>query len=98
MNGYTMLADSYRKAKEKETSQEHKAMFDKEIRILDFLGTCDSDDIYRLFNSSAFNEIAKEYCEKAMRELEFDIDDIKRVRHTMETLFSEKTAKEIMEG
>lgn len=97
MNGYTMLADSYRKLQEQPHSEMNKADIEKEIRILDFLGTCDKDDIYRLFNSSAFNEITKAYCETAMRELEYSIDDIKKVRRAIENLFSEKTAKEIME-
>ena len=54
-----MLAESYRKAAQAGIISKEEA--DKECRIYDFLGTCDDEDFYRLFDSTAFNEIAKSY-------------------------------------
>ena len=59
MNGFQVMADSYRKAAEDGRISKEQA--EKDCRIFDFLASCDQDDIYRLFDSSAFNEIAKSY-------------------------------------
>lgn len=91
MNGFTLLADSYRKA-----GQEHEA------NLYDFLGTCKGDDFYTLFDSSAFNEIAKDYMRLAVRELVEDgtleEDQGRAVRNRFALLFDEKQAKEVCEG
>lgn len=99
MNGYTMLADSYRKMLAKETSQEQRKVFESEIRVLDFLGTCTDDEICMLFNSSAFNEIMMSYVRKAVKNLDcLDDEQRKAVRNEVSMLLDEKTAKEILEG
>ncbi|WP_176481215.1 hypothetical protein [Clostridioides difficile] len=49
MNGYEMMADSYRKLVE--DGELDKEVADKEIRIYDFLATCDSDDLCRMVDS-----------------------------------------------
>ena len=59
MNGFQIMADSYRKAASE--GKINKVQADKDIRIYDFLGSCDQVDIYKLFDSSAFNEIVKSY-------------------------------------
>ena len=100
MNGFKLMADSYRKAAEENKISKEQA--DKDCRIFDFLGTCDDDDFYKLFDSSAFNEIAKDYMRAAVRHLidNGTIDDEQgtAVRNEYAFLFSEKTAKEISEG
>ena len=98
MNGFTMLAESYRKAVEQGKIDKQTA--DKETRILDFLATCDTDDFCRLFDSSAFNEITKSYVRKAVAELtdEGTLDDEQAVavRNRVSLLFDERTAKEVL--
>ncbi len=61
MNGYKILADAHRKA-----GQEHKAA------LFDFLGECTQEDICTLFDSSAFNDIAKGYLRRALSDLQDD--------------------------
>ena len=57
MNGYEMMAESYRQlVKHGEIDKETA---DKEIRIYDFLATCDTEDICRMVDSSAFNDISE---------------------------------------
>lgn len=63
-NGFRMMADSYRQAVG--DGKLDKATADKDIRIFDFLATCDDDDFCRLVDSSAFNDIIKAYCEIAI--------------------------------
>lgn len=98
MNGFKVMADSYRKlASAGEITQEQA---DKECRIFDFLATCDDDDICRLFDSSAFNDIAKAYLKVAVAELTdegtINEEQAEKVRNRFSVLFSEKRANEIM--
>jgi hypothetical protein len=90
MNGFALVADGYRK-----TGQEHEA------DLYDFLGSCSQDDFYKLFDSSAFNEIAMCYIRRAVRELvdEGTLDDeqARAVRNRVRFLFDEKQAKELNE-
>ena len=100
MNGFKLMADSYRKAAEE--GKISKEQVDKDCRIFDFLGTCDDDDFYKLFDSSAFNEIAKSYMRLAVKELvsegTIDEDQGKAVRNRFSLLFDEKQSKEVCEG
>lgn len=97
MNGFKLMADSYRKAAEEGIISKEQA--DKDCRIFDFLGTCDDDDFYKLFDSSAFNEIAKSYMRLAVKELvsegTIDEDQGKAVRNRFSLLFDEKQAKDV---
>lgn len=90
MNGFTMMADSYRKHGE-----------EKKAKLYDFLGTCSTEDIYTLFDSSAFNEVAKSYMRLAVRELvdegELEEEQGIAVRNRFSLLFDEKQAKEVCE-
>ena len=45
MNGYKIMADSYRKLAE--NGEIDKDLAEKECRIFDFLAACDNDDICR---------------------------------------------------
>ncbi len=99
MNGFTMQAESYRLAAEH--GKIDKEYAEKQARIFDFLGTCDQDDFYRLFDSSAFNEIACSYLRLAVRELveegTIDEDQGKAVRNRFRLLFDEKRSDEVCE-
>lgn len=59
MNGYEMMADSYRQLVKQGKIDKETA--DREIRVYDFLATCDSDDLCRMVDSSAFNDIIRAY-------------------------------------
>ena len=97
MNGFKIMSDSYRKASEK--GQIDKVKADKLCKVLDFLATCDDTDICNMFDSSAFNEIAKSYLRIAVKELidEGVLDDEqgKSVRSRYSLLLDEKTSKEV---
>ena len=98
MNGYKLMADSYRKVAEEGMIDKEQA--DKNIRIYDFLATCDEDDFCKLFDSSAFNEIAKSYLRLAVSELIsediIDEDQGIAVRNRFRLLFDEKKASEVI--
>lgn len=97
MNGFEIMAETYRKAAaENKISQEQAA---KQIRIYDFLSTCTDEDINSLFDSAAFNEIAKGYLRRAAAELVeenvIDEDQAAAIKRRFSLLFSEKKASEV---
>ena len=97
MNGFKLMAESYRKAAE--DGKISKEESDKECRIFDFLAACDQDDIYKLFDSSAFNEIARSYLRVAVKELitegTLDEEQGRAIRNRFSLLFDEKESKEV---
>lgn len=95
MNGFTMMADSYRKMVESGRMTNDEAA--QKIRIYDFLSTCSEDDFYCLFDSSAFNDIMKDYVRAALKNAELDEETVSKVMNEIRFLLSEKTAREISE-
>lgn len=99
MNGFVMMADSYKSAIKQGKFKEEEVS--SKIRLYEFLGTCSGDDFFDLFDSSAFNEIAKSYMRLAIKELvaegTIDEDQGKAVRNRFSLLFDEKRAKEVCE-
>lgn len=100
MNGFTMMAESYRKAAAEGKITKEQA--EKDCRAFDFLSSCDDDDINNLFDSGAFNEIAKSYMRLAVKELieegELDEEQGRAVRNRFALLFSEKQAKDVVKN
>lgn len=100
MNGYTLMADSYRKLMEQ--GKLDKDVAEKEIRIYDFLATCSDDDLYRMVDSTAFNEIIRAFCRKAIRNAEIEEDEDERpiekaIMNELRWLFDTKSCREVCE-
>lgn len=96
MNGYEMMADSYRQLVKQGKIDKETA--DREIRVYDFLTTCDSDDLCRMVDSSAFNDIIRAYLKMAVQSADIDEDSRNKVVGQLRWLFDEKTAKQVLEG
>ena len=91
MNGYKMSADAYREFKKKDP----KIDVSSNIKVLDFLATCTEEDIYNLFNSTAFNNICMGYVKIALndfKELDEDMKDriTNHVRYKFDTVTAEQ--------
>lgn len=96
MNGYEMMAESYRQLVKQGKIDKETA--DKEIRVYDFLATCDSDDLCRMVDSSAFNDIIRAYLKMAVKNADIDEDSRNKVVGQLRWLFDEKTAKQVLES
>ena len=68
MNGYSIIADNYRHLMEQGKISKETA--EKEIRIYEFLATCDETDKCIMVDSSAFNDIIKAYLRMAVMNAE----------------------------
>lgn len=93
MNGYKMLADSYRKFLNDATADQDSVK--THIKALDFLAKCDKATIYALFDSSAFNDIVKGYIAMIADNTE-ELTDEQRsyIKYHIEGLFDSVSAKQ----
>ena len=96
MNGFKMYADGYKKLVMSGKMSQSEAA--PEIRVFEFLGDCTQDDFYRLVDSTAFNDIMKNYFRAALKNAELDDTTISRVMNEFRFLLEVKTAKEISEN
>jgi len=95
MNGFQLTADAYRQAANQGKISKEEA--DKKCRVLDFLGTCDDEDLCNMFDSSAFNEIAKSYMRQTVKELvsegTLDEDQGQAVKNRFSLLFDREDSQ-----
>lgn len=96
MNGYSMMADSYRTLVQQGKLTQEQAQ--KDIDIYDFFAKCDENDFCTMVDTSAFNSIIKAYCEKALNEAEVSEEVSDRVMNELRYIMDTQTAKEVIEN
>ena len=90
MNGYELMAESYKALAKQGLFAEKEAT--KKIRIFEFLATCDKEDIYTLVDSSAFNDIIKAFCRTALENASIDRKSFNNIMHEIDILFDSSCA------
>lgn len=96
MNGFTIMADSHKKLMEQGVIDRDIA--EKEIRIYEFLATCDTDDFCRMVDSSAFNDIIRAFLKMAVDNADIDEKSKEKVIGQLRWIFDEKPAKEVLQN
>lgn len=90
-----MMVDDYKKLMDKGKLDKEDA--EKEIRIYEFLSTCDIDDICRIVDSTAFNDIIRAYLKMTVKTADIDEEIQEKVMNQLRRIFEEKQAKEVLE-
>lgn len=93
MNGYRLMAESYKKLMQQGKIDESAK---KEIRIYEFLADCDTDDFCLMADSSAFNSIMKAYLKMAVESAGLEEAAQDRVMLQLARLLDERSAKEVL--
>lgn len=96
MNGFTIMADSYRKLMNE--GEIDKATAEKSIRIYDFLANCDTDDFCKMVDSSAFNDIIRAFLKMAVTNADIDEKSKDEVLNQLRWIFDEKKAIDVLAG
>ncbi len=96
MNGYTLMANSYRKLMNE--GKIEKEIAEKTIRIYEFLATCDDDDKCKMIDSSAFNDIIRAFMKMAVKDADIDAEAQEKVINQLQWIFDEKSAKEVLQN
>lgn len=96
MNGFKVMADSYRALVKEGKLSESDAK--REIEVYEFLATCNRDDFYRFVDSSAFNDIIKSFCRKALRCAKVGRDTEEKVMDELRWLFDAMGAKQVCDA
>ena len=94
MNGFTIMADSYKLLVEQGEMTEEQAK--RSIEIYEFLATCNQDDFCQMVDSSAFNDIIRAFLIKAIKGAELDKKSNDRVMNELRHLFNDLSAKEVL--
>lgn len=94
MNGYKLMAESYKKLSVDGKISEEDA--NKEIRVFDFLAECDEADLCRLVNSGAFNDIIKGYVKASAEEAGLDEEQINQLKEAIRWVLDTRTASEVL--
>lgn len=94
MNGFAVMADSYKQLVEQGKMTEEQAR--RSIEIYEFLATCDKDDFCQMVDSSAFNDIIRAFLTKAIKSAELDEKSKDSVMNELRHLFNDVPAKEVL--
>ena len=97
MNGYKIMAESYRKFLEQEPDKLDKDIAEKSIRAYEYLADCSEEDLCILIDSGAFNNIIGAFLKVTMKNIGLDRKTENRARAELEDIFDMKTCMEVLD-
>lgn len=96
MNGYELMSQSYKKLAQEGKIPKEDA--EKEIRIYDFLATCSKDDLNRMVDSSAFNDIIRGYITLAVNNSDISKESRNKILAQLRYLFDWNNAEDALKA
>ncbi len=94
MNGFSIMADSYKSLVKRGEMTEEQAK--RSIEIYEFLATCNQDDFCQMVDSSAFNDIIRAFLTKVIENANLDEKSKDSVMNELRYLFNDLSAKEVL--
>lgn len=94
MNGYQLLADSYKMLAEQ--GKIEKEVADKNVRVMEFLATCDKEDLCIMVDSTAFNDIIIGYMKVAVDNADIGEEEKSKVLNGIYGVFDFKNAQDVL--
>lgn len=96
MVGYRMLLDAHKKVLEEDGSGVDREFVKAEIKALEPFAERTEQEVLRMFDSGAFNEVTKAYCKLAMQNCGLDAKITNDVLSEISYLFDTVSANELM--
>lgn len=96
MNGYKLLADSYKQILDKTDDEQKKANIEKSIKALETMADKTDDEIMEIFNTGAFNDILRAYCKKALINCNINRETTTAVMSELDWLLDTANCKDLM--
>ena len=93
MNGYEIMADTYRTAAGQ--GKVDPAEAEQKARIYDLMSKFTDEDLFTMIDSTAFNDIIRAYCRLALKQAGVDDETRDSVMSEFRFIYREKTAKEV---
>ena len=94
---YKGLAETTKKRANEHPEQNNKVLLDLE-KVYRLLADLNDDELYRLFDSGAFNDIVKAYCETAAKKTGLNYEQTAALLEELKILFDFKGAKDILKA
>lgn len=96
MNGYKTMAEIYEKSVELGKMTAEQA--EPQIRVYEFLASCDKSDLGRIIDSAALNDFIKAYTQKACEDAGLDKEQQAAVSESLRMLLDTMTAREVLQS
>lgn len=97
MLGYKMQAQHYREFLLSQPEKCDEEFMERQIKIYDFLGEQSVADMHELYNSGAFNDYTKAYCEVAAKHIGLTEEQKSQLLQEIKFLHDTITAKQALQ-
>ena len=97
MNEYKMQIEMYRQVLASDRTNIDRDCIEAEIRALEPFAERTEQEIAKMFNCGAFNDILKAYCRKAMQNCNVNSETVSNVMNEVKWLLDTVSANEIIE-
>lgn len=96
MNEFKSRSEGYRQYLAAHPEEPNKKYLERQIEILEFLATCEPEDIDEIYNTGVFNDITAAYARKSMENVGIETEKIEAAMDEIRWLHDTITAHDIL--